>query len=189
MHLKCVVVGDGTVGKTCMLLSYSTNTFPGEYSPTVFDNYQANVMLDGKPINLNLWDTAGQDEYDRLRPMSYLDTDVFLICFSIVQPETLRNVGLKWHPEIKHNSPNVPIILVGTKCDLKNDAATINALKKKKGHPVTVEEATQAAREVQAYAYVECSALTQEGLKQVFDEAIRAALTNPVKKQTCCVIL
>lgn len=150
-------------------------------------------MVDGKPISLGLWDTAGQEDYDRLRPLSYPQTDVFLICFSIVSPPSFDNVKakvrvastprleddiadnspLQWYPEIDHHAPNIPIILVGTKLDLREDAATLESLRQKRMEPVSYEQALVCAREIKAYKYLECSALTQRNLKSVFDEAIR----------------
>ncbi|KAI9309114.1 P-loop containing nucleoside triphosphate hydrolase protein [Cunninghamella echinulata] len=189
--IKCVVVGDGAVGKTCLLISYTTNAFPGEYIPTVFDNYSANVMVDGKPINLGLWDTAGQEDYDRLRPLSYPQTDVFLICFSLVSPPSFENVKTKWFPEISHHAPNTPMILVGTKLDLREDPETIAKLRQKNMAPISFQQSTQMCKDIGAVKYLECSALTQNGLKTVFDEAIRAVLcpAAPVKRKKGCTIL
>uniref|UniRef100_A0A8C6K7W9 Cell division cycle 42, like n=1 Tax=Nothobranchius furzeri TaxID=105023 RepID=A0A8C6K7W9_NOTFU len=131
--IKCVVVGDGAVGKTCLLISYTTNKFPSEYVPTVFDNYAVTVMIGGEPYTLGLFDTA---------------------------------------------------------VDLREDSNTVEKLAKNKQRPLYPESGEKLARELRAVKYVECSALTQRGLKNVFDEAILAALEPPeTKTKRKCVLL
>lgn len=190
--IKCVVVGDGAVGKTCLLISYTTNKFPSEYVPTVFDNYAVTVMIGGEPFTLGLFDTAGQEDYDRLRPLSYPQTDVFLVCFSVVNSSSYENVKEKWVPEIQHHCPKTPFLLVGTQNDLREDTQQLEKLNKTKTKPITFEGGEKLAKELKAIKYVECSALTQKGLKNVFDEAILAALQpNPKKegrKKKCLVL-
>jgi len=193
--IKCVVVGDGAVGKTCLLISYTTNKFPSEYVPTVFDNYAVTVMIGDEPYTLGLFDTAGQEDYDRLRPLSYPQTDVFLICFSVMSPASFENVKEKWLPEVHHHCPGVPCIIVGTQIDLRDDPTLMEKLARQKQKPVEFMQGDKLARELGAVKYVECSALTQKGLKNVFDEAIVAALEPPLsdsrgkKKGRACTIL
>lgn len=179
--IKCVAVGDGAVGKTSLLISYTTNSFPGEYIPTVFDNYSANVMVDGTPLNINLWDTAGQEDYDRLRPLSYPQTDIFLLAYSIISPASLDNIANKWYPEISHYCPNTPVILVGTKADLRNDQHIISRLAEKNISLTTPEQGQAVGKQINATKTLECSALTQKGLKDVFDECIRAVVAPQPK--------
>jgi len=181
--VKCVVVGDGCVGKTCLLVSYTENKFPEEHIPTVFDNRSTCVLYENEPVNLFLWDTAGQEDYARLRPLSYPQTDVFLVCFSVISNASFENVKTKWVPEIQHHAPGVPILLVGTKSDLRTDKNTTAQLSQRGQKVVEAQQASQMAKEVGAVKYLECSALTQDGLKQVFDDAIRAAMEPRSKKK------
>ena len=173
---KLVIVGDGACGKTCLLIVFSKDQFPEVYVPTVFENYVADIEVDGKTVELALWDTAGQEDYDRLRPLSYPDTDVILMCFSIDSPDSLENIPEKWTPEVRHFCPNVPIILVGNKKDLRNDEGTKRELAKMKQEPVKYEEGTSMCAKVNAHGYMECSAKTKEGVREVFKAATEAAL-------------
>ena len=178
---KLVIVGDGACGKTSLLFVFSKDEFPDFYEPTVFDNYLAEIEVNGKLVELVLWDTAGQESYDRLRPLSYPDTDVILMCFSIDSPESLENISERWAPEVRHFCPDVPIILVGNKKDLRNDEYVKRELSKTKQKPVTSDEGSLMCDRIKAYAFLECSAKTREGVRDVFEKAAKAALKK--KKQ------
>eukprot|EP01132_Coremiostelium_polycephalum_P004994 gene4994-6218_t len=177
--IKVVVVGDGAVGKTAMMISFTTNGFIKEYTPTIFDNYNALVMNQKKAYNLGLWDTAGQ--YERLRHLSYPHTDVFIICYSTINPISFQNVYEKWYPEIMGEDapPNIPIILVGTQIDLRNNSSIINRLKERQQIPITTEQGLELSKKINAFAFIECSSLTQRGLHQVFDQVILAYNSTP----------
>lgn len=123
-----------------------------------------------EPYTLGLFDTAGQEDYDRLRPLSYPQTDVFLVCFSVTSPASFENVREKWFPEVHHHCPGVPCLIVGTQTDLRDDPSVKEKLAKQRMQPVRKEDGEKMARELGAVKYVECSALTQYKLKDVFDE-------------------
>ena len=186
---KLVIVGDGACGKTCLLIVFSKDQFPEVYVPTVFENYVADIEVDNKQVELALWDTAGQEDYDRLRPLSYPDTDVILMCFAIDSPDSLENIPEKWIPEVKHFCPNIPVILVGNKKDLRNDIQTIKELGKRSQKPVTPEEGRVMAEKIKAFQYIECSAKTKEGVNEVFSTATRAALQKKRRKRKICSLL
>lgn len=175
VRVKTVLVGDGSVGKTCMVYSYAENKFPTDYVPTVFDTFTATVHVDGRPRTLELLDTAGQEDYERLRALSYHETDVFILCYSIVHHPSLENIERRWAPEIKRVSPGSHIILVGCKMDLRADPVELERLRARGQRPIATAEGEKVARRIGADSFFECSALTQEGLKDVFDEALLSA--------------
>ncbi|CCF56348.1 hypothetical protein KAFR_0B00480 [Kazachstania africana CBS 2517] len=178
---KLVIVGDGACGKTCLLIVFSKGQFPEVYVPTVFENYVADVEVDGRQVELALWDTAGQEDYDRLRPLSYPDSNVVLICFSIDLPDSLENVQEKWIAEVLHFCQGVPIILVGCKVDLRNDSQVIELLREQGQQPVTTADGQAVSEQIGATGYYECSAKTGFGVREVFEAATRASLMGKSK--------
>jgi Ras-related C3 botulinum toxin substrate 1 len=156
--IKCVTVGDGAVGKTCMLICYTSNKFPTDYIPTVFDNFSANVAVDGQIVNLGLWDTAGQEDYSRLRPLSYRGADIFVLAFSLISKASYENVLKKWMPELRRFAPNVPIVLVGTKLDLRDDKGYLAD----HTNVITSTQGEELRKQIGAAAYIECSSKTQQ---------------------------
>jgi small GTP-binding protein len=133
--------------------------------------------------------SAGQEDYDQLRPLSYPNTNVFLVCFSVASPSSFDNVRSKWLPELNQHAPGVPLILVGTKSDMRGDSSVAEELATRGQAMVTEEQALQMVKTIGAIRYIECSALTQENLKDVFDAAIKAAHVNHPGKKKNCVLL
>ncbi|KAI0968060.1 GTP-binding protein rho4 [Xylaria arbuscula] len=176
---KIVVVGDGGCGKTCLLISYSQGYFPEKYVPTVFENYitYPTHQQSGKTVELALWDTAGQEEYDRLRPLSYPETDLIFVCFAIDCPNSLDNVLDKWYPEVLHFCPYTPLILVGLKSDLRHKKTCIEMLKTQGLTPVTSEQGMAVAKKMGAQ-YMECSSKEMVGVDDIFDSAIHTVVMN-----------
>ncbi|TGZ79251.1 ras-domain-containing protein [Ascodesmis nigricans] len=178
---KLVVVGDGGCGKTSLLISYSMGFFPEKYVPTVFENYISHRRhkATGKLVELALWDTAGQESYDRLRPLSYPETDVLLVCFSVDSPHSLDNVFDKWYPEVLHFCPTTPLILVGLKTDLRHDTNVIQLLKTHGMIPVSTDQGRKVAKRMHA-KYAECSSKEQVGVHEVFDLAMDIAIGGSI---------
>lgn len=189
---KLVIVGDGGCGKTSLLVVYTRGHFPEEYVPTVFDNYTAELTMDKKRVQLALWDTAGQEDYDRLRPLSYPDTDVILLCFSIDSRSSFDNIQDKWAAEVAHFcGTKMTKILVGLKSDLRANNENAQPL-------VTAEEGEAMASRIGAFRYVECSAKYGDNVPQVFNEAVRgiwegekkstsSKKRKSIKSTRCCI--
>lgn len=175
-YKKLVAVGDGGCGKTSLLSTYVTGVFAEHLRATVFDTVITEVTVGKKKVRLSLCDTAGQETYDTLRTRSYSDTDVVVIMFAVDSPESLDNVESRWRPEVKHFSPDVPVLLVGNKKDLRNDPETIEVLRERRQSPVTYQQGQAVAKKIKAKGYMECSAKDGTGVSEVIQKACRLAI-------------
>jgi len=181
--IKVALVGDGTVGKTCLLMSYICQAFLEDYIPTMFDNFSAIEEIDGELVNVILWDTAGQEDYETIRTTTcFPNTHVFIMCFSVVHPDSFHNVKQKWLEELKKAAPDTPFILVGTKTDLRNDEETIKKLAEKGKEPISEKLGKKRAKEIKARFYIECSARDVVSVNDMFKQAIKLVM-DPLKMQ------
>ncbi len=161
--IKCVVVGDAAVGKTSLIVSYTTGSFPNCYAPTIWDSYDSEAVA-GASVKLSIFDTAGEEEYDRIRPRSYPNTHVFILCYAINNPSSYLNVLQKWLPEVQHHCPTANIMVVGTKNDLREN-----------GDDNITKTTTLKEQNNDGCLSLECSALTSQGLNELFEKVIELA--------------
>ena len=195
--IKVVIVGDGGIGKTCMLTALTGGDVNQEYKPTVFENFETITCLNGIGIKISLWDTAGQEGYENIRTFSYHGTDIFVICHSVDDPSSFMNINNKWIPEVTRTCPSAPIIVVGLKSDLRfqmNLNREVNGSKIVNNLPLSFDEAEMEAEKFGALKYFECSSYTKEGLNAVFDFAFEESLKRAPprllrrKKAKKCII-
>ena len=167
-HLKNVVVGDGGIGKTSMLITKLTGKFPIKYLPvSAFDIYQdgINIKLPDTVIKLYPWDTASGKDYDKIRPLSYPNTHVIILMFDIAAVARFNFVEKDWLTEVRSHCTDVPIVLVGSKSDLReSNCETISS-----------EQGKEMAEKIGAAVYMEVSSIRNEGLDELFQEVGRIA--------------
>lgn len=211
---KIVILGDGACGKTSLLNVFTRGYFPQVYEPTVFENYVHDIFIDGQSVQLSLWDTAGQEEFDRLRSLSYSDTHCIMLSFSIDLPDSLENVQSKWVGEIADHCEGVKLVLVALKCDLRTNEDAENDVQphaeedsfnpysqlskqyQQQKRLISYDEGLAVAKKVGALRYLECSAKKNRGVNEAFSEAARCALNakpkgandNEPEKKGCVVM-
>ena len=183
IRCKCVFLGNAGAGKTTLIVKHINNVFD-ESVPFTLDNSRANFVVGSKPVFMTIWDTPeivdgeGFHQYESL--VFYPHTDVFVVCFSVVNRLSFEHVKTRWSPEANHRCPKTPVILVGTKVDLRNECDNTH---------ITRREGEALARETHAEAYIECSSLTGEGVDEVFLKAAQAALFKLNKTNSRCILL
>ncbi|KAL5008446.1 hypothetical protein ScPMuIL_014027 [Solemya velum] len=176
--VNCAIVGDGMVGKTCLALGFTTQSFPESYIATVFENYAGRVSAAGEQYTVSMFDSAGQHDYEGLRAFTYKDSEVLVVCYSVVDRESFDSIKSFWMPEIKnYMRRRKPVILVATQKDLRNFAPDNT-----EEIPITREEGEALSKDIGADHFVECSAVTQDGVKNVFEDVVLSALKYRKKK-------
>ncbi|KAL4238320.1 hypothetical protein ACF0H5_003032 [Mactra antiquata] len=177
--LQCAIVGDGMVGKTSLSRAFTSLPECEDYIPTVFENYAEKIQVNGDEYTISIFDSAGQREYGSLRRFSYEDSDVIIVCFSVVDRESFQSVRDFWVPEIeKYTNRKKPLVLVATQIDMRNTTSYDSDM------PVSKKEAVLLANQIGASCCIECSSLDLYTVKKVFSEVVNAYIRKRKRKYT-----
>ncbi|RZB40594.1 ras-like GTP-binding protein RhoL [Asbolus verrucosus] len=177
-QIRITVVGDGDTGKTCMLIVYKDTKFDERYIPTVFDVYSMTIPINQKDYTVILQDTAGQEEFDKLRQLAYKETDVFILCYAVNDKNSWDNVKEKWAPELRRCCPRAKLVLAATKCDLRTDRV------------ISEKDGNRLSRLIKADGFIENSAKLGKNINETICMALTVVINSISKKDTNnCVIL
>jgi len=175
--LKCVVVGDGAVGKTSLIAQAISQDFDDILSRPLFENYSVPIMITGKNLNLCLCDTGAEEDHNRQRIQVYQDTTVAILCFSIISPPSYQNCKTKWIQEIRQYCGNSRVLLVGTKSDLRTNSQMLQRLAERNAEPISIKQGKALAKEIGAFRYIELCSL-DENCGELLLEVLRTALES-----------
>eukprot|EP01100_Stratorugosa_tubuloviscum_P000120 TRINITY_DN1027_c0_g1_i1.p1 TRINITY_DN1027_c0_g1~~TRINITY_DN1027_c0_g1_i1.p1 ORF type:complete len:271 (-),score=131.41 TRINITY_DN1027_c0_g1_i1:62-874(-) len=179
-NLKCVVVGDGAVGKTATLVSFSTKNFVEDYSTTQNDCFFVNAIFQNQPITIQLCDTSAQDDPERRRLNYYNGANSFIVMYSVTSQYSLQNACELWVTELRRFAPEIPLILVGNKADLRKDSDVQQRLSERGLSMVTKEQGRSAAKKVGATIWLECSAKNQKNLTKLIEAVIKISINDSI---------
>jgi len=177
---KVVVIGDGAVGKTTLLMSL-TNDYSGHSS---FETYKTHLALSGKQMPICLLDTGGQDDFDAVRPQTYTGADLIVICFSVISPISFEHVKAKWLPEIQNASSQAPIVLLATKKDLRTDKDILERLSSKGFSPITQAQGKSLAKDIGALRYLEVCTTNQDEVISVLENSLQVLMKKSSKNKS-----
>eukprot|EP00026_Physarum_polycephalum_P000182 Phypoly_transcript_00182.p1 GENE.Phypoly_transcript_00182~~Phypoly_transcript_00182.p1 ORF type:complete len:2033 (+),score=208.26 Phypoly_transcript_00182:30-6101(+) len=189
LRFKVVVVGDDILSakhrnlKTELLVTYSANAFPQDYVPTVFDNYKIQRFVNGHPVVVDFLNTAGQAEYDRLRPLSYANANLFMLVFSVVHDTSFESITTKWYSEVQQTCPEVPVLLVGLNTYNRNRISITTRQRSQGRKTISTEMGESLKERIDAVAYRECDASRGFGIKEMFETVLRVAWMNIVEQK------
>jgi Ras-related C3 botulinum toxin substrate 1 len=178
----CVILGDSTIGKTCMLMTYLNGSFPDDYVPTVWEQVTREAKVGGATFPICLLDTSGRLDYYPEMERACKQASTFILCYSVVQAESFANIKRVWLGEVG-KQPQAPILLVGCKVDLRETKDEDHIPPSCQPRPkISRAQGAQLAKEIGA-TFLECSALTMVGLSDVFQTAFRLAVSPPKTKK------